>query len=118
MESMIEGDDDDYKNAEDIFMEISDDMSSLNVDSICEDNDSSNNYESISTSFSHDTKHIDELKSKEEFTMPLIENGRFKNPWRSWSHHLKVGHLFRLVFSRDEAYIPGKIVSNNIFCCM
>ncbi|CAL1537625.1 unnamed protein product [Lymnaea stagnalis] len=42
--------------------------------------------------------------------MPIFENGRFQNPWRTWRRP-KVSNIFRLLFcTKDDGKIPRKNV--------
>ena len=51
------------------------------------------------------------IGEQSELSRPIIENGRFKNPWKSFSR-IKLTHLFKAFFwSRDESCVPRKEVS-------
>ena len=45
-------------------------------------------------------------------TMPIFENGRYHNPWKTWQRP-RLPNLFKLLFctNKDKSGIPGKAVS-------
>lgn len=45
-------------------------------------------------------------KRKEECTMPIFENGRFRNPWRAWKK-VKITNLLKQLFC-DEFRVPKR----------
>ncbi|XP_005101317.1 N-acyl-phosphatidylethanolamine-hydrolyzing phospholipase D [Aplysia californica] len=101
MESM---DQDEGNSGDEMFMEVCDDgdvESEPAGEQIVEG-------ASGSQSIGHETELGDRRESEQEYTMPVFENGRFRNPWKSLTR-TKITNLFRFIFcSRDEGRVPKK----------
>jgi hypothetical protein len=51
--------------------------------------------------------------SKIELSKPLYVNGRYANPWDTWTP-LKFGNILKFGFSKDKSNIPSKEVSRTL----
>ena len=49
--------------------------------------------------------------AEDGITMPIFENGRYQNPWKTWQHP-RLPNLFKLLFcsTKDKSGLPGKEV--------
>ncbi|GFR96046.1 N-acyl-phosphatidylethanolamine-hydrolyzing phospholipase D-like [Elysia marginata] len=50
-----------------------------------------------------------EFHPENGITMPIYENGRFQNPWKTWQHP-RLPNLFKLLFctTKEKNRMPGK----------
>ena len=53
--------------------------------------------------------------SKIDLSKPVFMNGRYSNPWETWTP-LRFGNILKFGFSKDKSNIPSKEVSKTLVC--